>query len=68
MKIIDINGKEREVVSIKKINHQIRDAVHGGVFTTKEYVEVEVQGKTGRVWKEWYPIEDFRKLNPGIKI
>jgi hypothetical protein len=68
MKIIDINGKEREVLSVKIITQQIQDAVNGGIATTKEYVEVVIKGKTGRVWKEWYPVEDFKRLNPTVKV
>jgi len=68
MKIIDINGKEREVLSVKRMTQQITDAVNGGVATTKEYVEVVIKGKTGRVWKEWYPIEDFKRYNPKVEV
>jgi len=68
MKIIDINGRKREVQSIKRMTQQIPDAVNGGVATTKEYVEVVIKGKTGRVWKEWYPYERFVVLNPDVVI
>lgn len=36
--------------------------------TTETYVEVIIVGKTGREWKEWYPLEEFEKLNPGILV
>ena len=68
MKIVDINNKKREVQSIKRMTQQIPDAVNGGVATTKEYVEVVIEGKTGRVWKEWYPYERFVVLNPDVVI
>lgn len=34
----------------------------------EKYVEVEVVGKRGREWKEWYRLEDFEKLNPSIEV
>jgi len=67
MKIIDINGKEREIASIKRITQQIPDAINGGIAATKEYIEVVIIGKT-RTWIEWYPLEDFEKSNPSIKV
>ena len=68
MKIIDINGKERNVQSIKRITQQIPDAVKGGIATTREYIEVVIVGKTGRRWTEWYPYEQFVVLNPDMVI
>jgi len=68
MKIIDINGKEREALSIKRMTQQIPDAVNGGIATTKEYVEVVIIGQTGRTWTEWYPFEDFVVKNPDLVI
>jgi len=67
MKITDINGKERDITSIKKVTQQIPDSVNGGVAAVKEYVEVMIIGKT-RTWKEWYPIEEFRDMNPKVVI
>ena len=67
MKIIDINGKEREIASIKRITQQIPDAINGGIAATKEYIEVVIIGKT-RTWKEFYPLEDFERLNPNVVI
>ena len=63
MKIVDINGKEREALSVKQITQQIPDAVNGGIATTKEYIEVVIIGKTGRIWTEWYPFEKFCVMN-----
>ena len=68
MKIVDINGKERRIVSIKRMTQQIPDTVNGGIAATKEYVEVEILGKTGRIWKEWYPLEKFKEMNPDVKV
>ena len=68
MDIIDINGKKRKVQSIKRMTQQIPDAVKGGIAATRIYIEVVIQGKTGRVWKEFYPLEDFERLNPNVVI
>jgi len=68
MKVIDINGKEREALSIKRIIQQIPDAVNGGIATTKEYIEVVIIGKTGRTWTEWYDFEKFVVMNPDLVI
>ena len=68
MKIIDINGKEREALSVKRITHQIPDVVKGGIATTKEYVEVIIIGRTSRQWTEWYPLEKFVVMNPTLVI
>lgn len=38
------------------------------VETTEKYIEAEIIGKTGRIWKEWYPLKDFEKLNPEVVI
>ncbi len=62
MIVIDLNGKEREVSSIKKINHDVMDVI------TKEmvseiFVEVEIIGHM-REWTEWWPFNDFKELNP----
>ena len=67
MKVIDINGKEREIASIKRITQQIPDAINGGIAVTKEYIEVVIIGKT-RKWIEWYPFEQFIVLNPDLVI
>jgi len=34
----------------------------------EKYVEVEIIGKSGREWKEWYNLEEFEKLNPLIEV
>lgn len=55
-------------MSIKRMTQQIPDVVNGGIATTKEYVEVVIIGKTGRTWKEWYPLEKFVVMNPNLVI
>lgn len=67
MKIIDINGKEREIVSIKRIVNQVSDAVHKGQYINAEYVEVAIKGKH-MTWKAWYPLTDFIDRNPDVVI
>lgn len=67
MKIIDINGKEREAIALKRVSQQIPDALHGGIAATAEYVEAEIQGRM-RVWTEWYPLKEFQGRNPTIPL
>jgi len=66
MKIKDINGKIRKILSIKKIIHQIEDS-RTGETVNKEFIEVIIDGKM-RQWKEWYPLDDFKKFNPDLTI
>ena len=66
MKIINTNDKEHDVLSIKKIVHQISDKVNNTTLDV-EYVEVVINGKT-RTWTEWIPLEDFKLKNPKIEI
>lgn len=68
MEIIDINGRRRNIISYRVVTEQVPDAINGGVAATKQFVEVVIQGKTGRTWKEWYPLEDFKRLNPKVKL
>lgn len=69
MIIKDINGAEKNAKSLKKIKHAMKDVKTGEVAEERDYVEAEITGKNnGRTWKEWYPLEEFKKLNPGIKI
>ena len=67
MKIIDLDGKEREALSMKRISHQVVDAVNKGQFIQTELVEVVIKGKT-RQWVDWYPIDEFIKLNPTLVL
>jgi len=38
------------------------------VETTEKYIEVEVIGKNGGTWTEWYQLEKFEELNPGVEV
>ena len=67
MKIIDPEGKEREILSMKRINHQVVDAIHKGEFIQTELVEVKIKGKT-RTWVNWYSLEDFVRKNPMMVV
>ena len=67
MKIIDLNGKEREVSSITKIPHMVDDVVNEGEQIEQTYVEVEIVGRTHN-WREWWNWEDFKKLNPKRRL
>ena len=63
---IDINDRKRYGLNFKIIKHKIRDAVHND-WIEVEYVEVDVLGKRG-THKEWYPVDEFIKRNPNIKL
>lgn len=67
MKIIDPDGKEREVLSMKRISHQVVDAIHKDQFIQTELIEVVIQGKT-RQWIDWYPFEKFSAMNPDLVV
>jgi hypothetical protein len=64
MKFIDINGKEKEALRIRIIDHQIRDAINNDIIYEK-WVEIDVIGRRG-IWKEYMKLEDFERLNPEI--
>lgn len=67
MKIVDINGKEREAISIQKISHQVVDK--DGNPVAEEYVEVVIKGQFRKgTWREWYPLEKFKEMNPEVVI
>jgi hypothetical protein len=67
MKIIDINKKLREVKNIKKIVHIVKDK--DGNDVKENYVEVVIIARNRKKnWREWYPLEKFKKLNPKVKI
>lgn len=61
-KVMDLNDKERNVRTIKKIEHMVPDLVGGGEVT-EPYVEVMIVGKN-REWVEWWPLKEFEKSNP----
>ena len=67
MKIIDINGKERNVKSLKIIKHNVQDD-RSGEIRTLDYVEAVLKGRNGNEWIEWYPLTEFKKLNPKRKV
>ena len=37
------------------------------VESVEKYIVVDIIGKTGREWKEYYPLHDFERLNPGVE-
>lgn len=61
-RVVDLNDKERNVRTIKKIDHTVPDVVDGGEVA-QPFVEVLIVGKT-RDWVEWWPLKDFEKSNP----
>jgi len=65
LNIIDTDNKPRVVRTIKKIKHLIKD-INGNEILT-DFVEVMVVGKE-REWIQYYPLEDFKKLNPNVSI
>jgi len=80
MKIIDINGKERNIQDdIKIISHKVNSTCievknksvgkKKNVVTEKieKFVEVVILGKRSN-WIEWYPLKEFEKLNLGIEL
>jgi len=67
MKIIDPNGKEREVEDLKIVVHDNMDAITGEVAEQIEYVELTIIGNH-REWINWYRLDEFRKLNPDVEI
>ena len=71
IKIIDINGNEREVKNITKVEHARYSSLDGEDYKEVDnvpYVEVIIVGKSGREWIEWYSLEDFKKKNPEVEI
>ena len=65
MKVIDINGKERNVKSLTRITHDT-PTLEGGVVK-EPYVEVVIEGKQS-TWKEWWALGDFSTKNPDIVL
>lgn len=66
-KVIDPNGKEREVSSITKVPHMVQDVVNEEEEIEQTYVEVEIVGRNHN-WREWWNWEDFKKLNPKRRL
>ena len=75
MKIVDINGKEREIVkdSLIVIEHKvpaIGPYAKPGDMIKKKFVQVLIKPHfdSRTPWNEWYPIKEFKKMNPKVKI
>ena len=75
MKIVDINGKEREIVdgSLKIIKHSvpaIGKYAKKGETKTQSFIQVTIKPHfdSRSPWKEFYPLNRFKKLNPKIKL
>ena len=64
-KVIDINGKPRNIKSIKRMIHNVIDKDGNPIAT--EYVEVVIKGNM-RNWTEWWPLAEFIKTNPTVKV
>lgn len=68
MRIIDCNKREKEAVSLKVVTHKVKDVINGGDILEK-YVEALIKGRNRKAtWIEWYPLEEFKRNNPDIKI
>ena len=68
VKIIDENGLEKSVLSLKKIKHPTKD-VRTGDTVYLDYLECLVVGKnSGRKWTIYIPYDVFKDKNPGIDI
>jgi hypothetical protein len=65
MRVIDINGKEREVKSLTRIMHDT-PTLDGGIVK-EPYVEVVIEGKQS-TWTEWWGLKEFEELNPEIIV
>jgi hypothetical protein len=63
--VVDINGKERNIESIKRMTHNVMDKDGNPIST--EYVEVVIKGHM-RNWTEWWPLVEFVKTNPTVKV
>jgi hypothetical protein len=67
MKIIDINGRPKNAMELKIIQHNVTEAVTGDSISVP-YVEAKIHGRSGRQWTEWYPVDEFEALNPDIEL
>ena len=65
MRVIDLNGKERDVLTIYKMYQDITDAVNGDIVK-EPFIEVVIEGKQS-TWVEWWPLADFKENNPNRK-
>ena len=65
-KIIDINGKKKNVLYAKKILNAAYDSINN-VTIDEEFVEAMVMGKNSN-WIVWYPLADFEEKNPNFVL
>jgi len=84
MKIIDVNGKEREAKDLEIVTHNRSNSVtvvkkeniDGELVDVSEDKIVDVEEKYMKVtivgnksnWTEWYPLKKFEELNPEVHI
>ncbi|MHA1949611.1 MAG: hypothetical protein ACW99G_08005 [Candidatus Thorarchaeota archaeon] len=66
MKLINLNGKEKEVESARIVLHDVTDAIGDGVVS-EEYVEVVIVGKQSS-WTEWWALAEFQDNNPDVVL
>ena len=68
MMIVDCNGKQKEALRLMVITHEVRDAINKGAIPV-QFVEAMIRGRNRpETWTEWYPLEEFRRKNPTIKV
>ena len=65
MRILEPGGKRRRVryAKVVELAHQDSD----GRPITEAFVEVVIMGKN-HAWPQWYPVEEFQRLNPETKV
>jgi len=66
MKIIDPDGREREVLYVKKTIGREWDVINE-VEVVKPFVEVMIKGRLNN-WKQFYPLHEFLENNHDEKI
>ncbi len=57
MKIIDINGRERDAEDVRIVE-----------LSGTKWIRVSILQRTGDAHYEWYPVDDFKSRNPEIEI
>jgi len=62
MKLISVQGKEKNVQSITKMNHTV-DNTNGG--EERKYVKAIIVGNNGQSWTEYWELDSFLLLNEG---
>ncbi len=65
MKIIDTDNKIRNISNIKKAVYVIKDKDNNEI--KEDFIEVMIKGK-GRSWIQFYPLDEFKKFNPKVRI